>query len=85
VVVGLNRQSLFGPSWQVQPELAIDTSQALMAPVMTRIPEPIHTFQEAPATLGRDERREPRNYRRIMPSPVHDGAVVCGPAQADCL
>jgi len=56
-----------------------------MGPVMTRIPEPIHTFQEASATLGRDERREPRNYRRIMPNPGHDGAVVGGPAQADCL
>jgi hypothetical protein len=33
----------------------------------------------------RDECRERGDHRRIAPSPVHDGAVVGGLAQADCL
>jgi len=35
-----------------------------------------------PATLGRDERRQRRNHRRIAPGPVHERPIVCRPAEA---
>ena len=43
-------------------------------------PEPIATLPEAPATLGRDERRERRDHRRIPPGPIHERPVVRRPA-----
>ena len=53
-----------------------------MIPALPVEPESITTFPKAPATLGRDERRQCRNHRRIAPGPVHERPVVRGPAQS---
>ena len=53
-----------------------------MIPAMPIEPEPIATFPEAPATLGRDERRQRRDHRRIPSCPVHEGPIVRRPAES---
>jgi len=54
--------------------------QPLMIPAMPVEPESITTFPKFPSTLGRDEHRQRRNYRRIAPGPGHQRPVVRRPA-----
>jgi len=45
--------------------------------------EPITTLPEAPATLGRHERRQRRDHRRIPSRPFCQGPIVRGPSHAN--
>ena len=54
-----------------------------MIPRMAIEPEPSPTFPEAPATLGRHERREGRDDRSIATRPGHQRPIVGGPSQPD--
>ena len=46
-------QPLLRPARQVQPQLAVHAPEPLVIPRMPIEPQPIATFPEAPATLGR--------------------------------
>ena len=53
-----------------------------MIPGMPIEPEPITTFPEAPATLGRHERGQGRDHRRIPSRPVYERSVVRGSTES---
>jgi hypothetical protein len=50
----------------------------LLMPVQA---EAVEALPEPPATLGRHEGREGRDYRRIPARPVHKGPIVACPTQ----
>ena len=55
-----------------------------MVPRMAEVPQPIATLPESSATLGRHERGQGRNHRRIPPRPIHKRLIVRGAAQSHC-
>ena len=55
-----------------------------MVPRMAEVPQPIATLPDPPPTLGRHERGQRRDHRRIPTGPIHERPIVRGPMQSHC-
>jgi len=79
------RQSSLRTSWQIQPQLTIDTPQSFMIPPMTHSPQPIHVLPESPAGLRDAQCGQGFHHRRIASSPIDERPIVRGSTEPHSL
>ena len=75
-----HREPLLRSTGEIQVELAVHPPQPLWIPRRTIQPQSIATLPETPATLGRHERGQGRDHRRIALGSVQERPIVRRPS-----